>query len=121
MMKLCRFCLALSALLTFTFVSFSQGFSGLEFYPEGSSQDQEQMIMQLRKESPELAKLEERVLAINSEIQKVLSDYMAGKLTKTVAKQKLRPLLKESMEITTSTEYLVEQQLSMFLSTPPTQ
>ncbi len=117
MVRLFKFCLVLSALLSFAFASFAQGFSGLGFDQGISSQQQEEMITRLKKESPALAKFEERLLTINNEIQTTMNDYMAGKLSRESAKQRLKPLLKESIEIYNNTEYLIEQQLDMLLST----
>ena len=119
MMRLFKFCLVLPTFLSFTFLSFAQGFPTGGFYPPASSQHQKERIEQLKKENPKLAEFEQRLLDINNETQEILNDYREGKLSKEEARSRLTPLMKEKMEITSNPDYLVEQQLGMFLATPP--
>ena len=69
----------------------------------------------LEKESPNLASLERRLFEIQQKITQITKDYQAGKISKTEARQKLKPLIKEQVDIRSSSDYMVEQQLVGFL------
>jgi hypothetical protein len=61
------------------------------------------------------------MLTIDKKLQEILENYQSGKLSKAEAKRKMRPLIKESVKITTDPEYLIEEQLDMYLYVPSAQ
>jgi len=78
--------------------------------------DQREMLAKIKAESPELAKYQNRMFEINGAINAIVQDYNNGKMSKEKAKENLRPLLKEQIEMMNSTDFMVEQQLFAILS-----
>ena len=73
--------------------------------------DQKEMLKKLQKENPRLAEFQKRLSSLYEKIQIIVNDYQKGYLSKEKAEEKLRPLLREQLEISNNLDYLVEMNL----------
>lgn len=88
-----------------------------DMFPEDMSSDAQQQLMKgLETDSPELAKFQNRLMEIQKEVGRIVQDYSKKKLSKKEAREKLKPLLTEQIEMMDNTDFLVEQQIFALLS-----
>ncbi len=77
-------------------------------------------LEKLEKENPALYKFEKQLVDIRQQIREIAAAFQSDKMSKSEAKQKLIPLIKQEMEIMDNPEYKVEQKLNfMLLKRPP--
>lgn len=105
--------LTLFLLLLFSPCCFAQQFSYQKFFAE-----REKALLLLQQKNPKLYEFEKRNLELMKEIQKLKEDYRKGRISKEDAQTKLRPLIKEQIEISTNPEYLIEQMLNDIIENP---
>ncbi|RKY27025.1 MAG: hypothetical protein DRP61_04960 [Candidatus Omnitrophota bacterium] len=78
-------------------------------------------LEELKNKNPTLYNFEKRLKDIQKEIQRLIKDYQEGEVSKGDLKDKLKPLIKEEIEIIDNPEYRVEQRLEGILRTLPSQ
>lgn len=98
-------------LFLFSLSIFAQGIMP----PPALEGDQREIMAKIKEDSPELVRYQTRLMEITKQINIIVQDYNTGRLSKEKAKEKLRPLLKEQIEMINSTDFMVEQQLFGFL------
>ncbi|MDP2923509.1 MAG: hypothetical protein Q8O30_07335 [Candidatus Omnitrophota bacterium] len=81
-----------------------------------SIEERERFIAEMEQINPKFSQYHNRLGQILKEIDMALNDYKAGKLSKQAAVEKLKPLLKEQIEIMNDTDFLVSQRLFTLLS-----
>lgn len=81
-----------------------------------SIEERERFIAEMEQINPKFSQYHNRLGQILKEIDMALNDYKAGKLSKQAAVEKLKPLLKEQIEIMKDTDFLVSQRLFTLLS-----
>jgi hypothetical protein len=69
----------------------------------------------LERISPELLKMDARLKAIQQETQDVINEYTKGRLSENRAKEKLTALITERIQIQSSQEYQVGQEIATIL------
>lgn len=95
----------------------SEDMSSENMPPENMSPEAQQKFLKtIAADNPELAKFQNRLIQIQKEVGRIVQDYNMNKLSKKEAREKLRPLLKEQIEMMDNTDFLVEQQLFALLS-----
>lgn len=95
----------------------SEEMSSEDMPPENISPEAQQKFMkEIAADSPELAKFQNRLIQIQKEVGRIVRDYNMNKLSKKEAREKLKPLLKEQIEMMDNTDFLVEQQIFALLS-----
>lgn len=105
--------LMLFVLLLFSPCCFAQQVSYQKFFAE-----QEKALLTLQQKNPKLYDFEKRNLELMKEIQKAKEDYRKGRMSKEDAQTKLRPLLKEQVEININPEYMIERMLNNIIENP---
>ncbi|MFH1245493.1 MAG: hypothetical protein V1662_03330 [Candidatus Omnitrophota bacterium] len=111
--KIKKLILMVSLLILFSPVCFAQEFSYQKFFAE-----REKALGLLQQKNPKLYEFEKRNLEIMQEIQKIKEDYRKKRISKEDAQTKLRPLIKEQVEISTNPEYLIELMLNDIIENP---
>jgi peptidoglycan hydrolase CwlO-like protein len=102
--------LSVFVIVSFIMISSFSGFAQEAFSGDFLAMQREQ-IRQIESENPHLAKLTEELFDIQVEIQKIMVDYNKGRLDKSEAKKKMRPLLIREQEIVSDKNFAVEQKL----------
>lgn len=72
---------------------------------------QEQFLAKMKEKAPKLYEMEKKLMDAQKEIQGILKDYREKKIDRQEAAEKLKPLMKEQMEMRSSPDYMVEQML----------
>jgi len=65
----------------------------------------------LKKYSPLLYEREQKLLELQKQIQNIVKEYQNKEIDREEAQEKIRPLLKQELELQTNPEYRIEQMM----------